>query len=221
MQTAVGYVRKIDGKEVFFGHSGKLYHQSFSMYEKKTDSEFTGVHGVGITGKYRGVVLQQYPSVLTTWGEWKKLFPKTKVMQGRSRGGMMGTYVGHRRPAGLILALDVDGKSIGYNMSSLAAKKIVNNEFNKRKIVWVALDSGTQLVLERKVGSKVLTFGKGAADSKGREILVDKETESKWLALTGKCIKGKMKGKQLNMMTTTPFKQRQWSHFHRKAKLLK
>jgi len=91
MATAVVYVRMIDGKEVFFGHCGKLYQNSFVMYEKKTDAEFLGVSGLGVAGRYRGILLQQYPSLLTTWGEWKRHYTKSKVMQRRSTGGMMGT----------------------------------------------------------------------------------------------------------------------------------
>ncbi|TET32207.1 MAG: DUF3179 domain-containing protein [Planctomycetota bacterium] len=193
------------------------------MYEKKSNSEISSVDGVGMTGKYRGVILQQYPSVVTTWGEWKKHYPKTKVMQGRSTGGMMGTYTGitNKRLSGLILSLDVDSKVKGYDMTSLKGKKVVNDEFNKKKIVWVGLDSYTQLVFERTAGGKTLTFEKGRNDSKGRETLTDKETKSTWLAISGECVKGKMKGKKLNLLPTTPFKSSKWSFFHPKAELKK
>jgi hypothetical protein len=219
MATAVVYVRKIDGKEVFFGHAGKLYHASFIMYEKKTNSEFLGVSGIGAVGKYRGVLLQQYPSVLTTWGEWTKHYPKNKVMQRQSRGGMMGTYRGSTRPSGLVLALDIGGKTKGFDMQSLMSKGVVNDEFNGAKIAWVATSSKTTLVVSRSVGGKTLTFEKGPGDDKGRETLVDKETKSTWLIISGKCVAGKMKGKALTILPTTPFEQKHWTYHHKSAKI--
>ena len=217
MATAVVYVRKINGKEVFFGHAGKLYHASFIMYEKKTNSEFLGVSGLGAVGTYRGLLLQQYPSVLTTWGEWKKHYPKSKVMQRQSRGGMMGTYRGAKNPSGLILALDIDGRTKGYDIPSLNSKGVVNDEFNGAKIAWVSTSTRTTLVVSRSVGGKTLTFEKGPNDDKGRETLLDKETKSKWLIISGECFEGKMKGKTLSLLPTTPFEQKHWSAHHRSA----
>lgn len=219
MATAVVYVRKINGKEVFFGHTGKLYQSSFLMYEKKSNSEFLGVSGLGAIGKYRGLLLQQYPSVLTTWGEWKKHYSKNKVMERQSRGGMMGTYRGTNKPSGLTLALDVDGKTKGYDLQSLFSKSVVNDEFNGVKVAWVATSTRTTLAFSRTVGKKALTFEKGDNDSKGRETIVDKETKSKWLIISGKCIEGKMKGKALSMLPTTPFEQKHWAAHHKSAKV--
>lgn len=207
----------IDGKEVFFGHNGSLYYQCYMMYEKTTESLFGAVTGLGMVGKYRGVKLQQYPSVLTTWCEWKKHYPKTKVMKGRSTGGMMGTYTGASRPSGLILTLDVEGKTSGCDMAKLAAKKVVNDSFNGRNIAWISLDSGTTLVLDRTSGGKTLTLEKWQKDEQGRETLKDKETGSTWLPLSGECVEGELKGKKLYIHPTTPFKQRRWKHFHRKG----
>jgi hypothetical protein len=203
------------------GHAGRLWNNSYFFYDKQTNSEFSVVDGVCMSGKYRGIVMQQYPSVVATWGECKKHYPKAKVMEGRPRSGMMGTYYGHTRPNDLILSLDVGGKVKGGQMTSLKSKKIVNEEFNKVSIVWVALDSGTQLVLERTAGGKTLTFEKGEADSKGRETIKDKETGSTWLPISGECVEGKMKGKKLNMLPTTPFKQSKWSFFHPDSELLR
>jgi hypothetical protein len=118
-----------------------------------------------------------------------------------------------------VLALDVKGKTKGFDMPSLQSKGIVNDEFNGVKIAWIATSTGTTLVRGRSAGGRDLTFEKGPGDDEGRETIVDKETKSKWLIISGECIEGKMKGKTLPLLPTTPFEQKSWANHHQSAKI--
>jgi len=51
-------------------------------------------------------------------------------------------------------------------------------------------DVGSVTVFNSLINGEVLTFGKK------RNIFIDDQTKSKW-DITGRCIKGKLKGKQL------------------------
>lgn len=75
---------RVEGrKEPFvFGSSGFLYRSNKLMYDQETHSlwnQFTGRPVVGeLTGS--GIELKVLPVVTTSWGEWKKQHPKTKVL---------------------------------------------------------------------------------------------------------------------------------------------
>lgn len=75
---------RVEGREqpFIFGSSGFLYRSNKLMYDQATHSlwnQFTGRPVVGeLTGS--GIELKVLPVVTTTWGEWKKTHPQTKVL---------------------------------------------------------------------------------------------------------------------------------------------
>jgi len=55
------FERVIDGKEVEFGTSGKLYNSNLVMYDRLTDSYWSQALGVAITGELTGYELKRIP----------------------------------------------------------------------------------------------------------------------------------------------------------------
>ncbi len=81
-------------KEPFtFGSSGFLYRSNKLMYDRQTDSLWNQFTGEPVSGKLRGsgIKLKIRPVVITSWGEWKKQNPNTKVL---------GLDTGYRRDYG-------------------------------------------------------------------------------------------------------------------------
>jgi len=70
----------IDKKEFTFGVSGLLYKSNLLMYDKQTESLWSQVKMEAVAGPLTGTKLHVIPFVLTTWGKWKKRFPKTEVL---------------------------------------------------------------------------------------------------------------------------------------------
>ena len=77
------------GKEKFgvnkpftFGSSGFLYQSNKLMYDRNTDSLWNQFTGEPVSGKLlgSGIELKIRPVVITSWGEWKKQNPDTKVL---------------------------------------------------------------------------------------------------------------------------------------------
>lgn len=74
----------VDGRDTpfIFGSSGFLYRSNKLMYDQQTHSlwnQFTGRPVVGdLTGS--GIELTVLPVVTTSWGEWVRQHPKTKVL---------------------------------------------------------------------------------------------------------------------------------------------
>jgi len=74
---------EFDVKEPFtFGSSGFLYQSNKLMYDRQTDSLWNQFTGEPVSGKLlgSGIELKIRPVVITSWGEWKKQNPKTKVL---------------------------------------------------------------------------------------------------------------------------------------------
>lgn len=65
-----------------FGSSGFLYQSNKLMYDRNTDSLWNQFTGEPVGGDLRGsgISLKIRPVVITSWSEWKKQNPKTKVL---------------------------------------------------------------------------------------------------------------------------------------------
>ena len=74
------YSRELDGQVLLFGNTSALYQSDLVMYDHQTGSYWFQVIGEAIVGPLTGSWLQLLPSQTTTWGRWKELHPKTKVL---------------------------------------------------------------------------------------------------------------------------------------------
>jgi len=86
------FERILDGKEVEFGTSGKLYNSNLVMYDRLTDSYWSQALGKAITGELTGQELKIIPFDVITWGDWKTIHPDSKVLT---------TETGHLRAYGV------------------------------------------------------------------------------------------------------------------------
>ncbi len=67
-----------------FGVSGLLYNSNLIMYDRKTDSYWPQLSLKSAAGKLQGTNLKLKPLIETSWGNWKKLFPDTKVINANT-----------------------------------------------------------------------------------------------------------------------------------------
>ncbi len=63
-----------------FGVSGKLYENNLVMYDRITDSYFSQMGRIGITGENIGLQLDQIVSIETKWSTWVQMYPDTLVL---------------------------------------------------------------------------------------------------------------------------------------------
>lgn len=80
--TVIAYNMIVDQTFHDLGTSGFLYRSNKLMYDKKTQSLWSTIEGAPVLGPLvdKGIQLKTYPIVTTNWGEWKKRYPKTKVL---------------------------------------------------------------------------------------------------------------------------------------------
>lgn len=86
--TGMSYDAMIDGKRFLFGVSGKLYNSNVLFYDKDTDSLWSQIKMEAVTGPMTGKQLRLLPLEHTTWSDWQRRHPKTKVLSLKT---------GHRR----------------------------------------------------------------------------------------------------------------------------
>ncbi len=95
--------RRVDGKTLTFGVSGKLRLSNLIMFDRETDSWWQQATGEGMVGFYTDAELVQIPSWQESWGEFKANNPDGLVMDQPNWRRRYGSnpYVGYdssRRP---------------------------------------------------------------------------------------------------------------------------
>ena len=220
------FERVIDGKEVEFGTSGKLYNSNLVMYDRLTDSYWSQALGVAITGELTGYELKRIPFDVISWADWKTLYPETLVLTtetGHIRSYGVDPYgdyytdprilfpVEHEddrmHPKELILGFHEDDAFKAYKQDDVESAIVINDIFNNKPMMLVSLFSGDSRAFDRTVNGKVLTFD--FVD----DIIIDLESKSEW-NYDGVAISGSMEGIQLVRLPFNPGFWFEWVAFH-------
>lgn len=144
------YDRRIAGKELTFGVSGKLHANSLIMYDHQTDSLWSHLAGAAVAGPMQGEKLKPLSSMFTKWNTWKKLHPNSKVLTSGKSGffastrdpyesyyrspdtGIIPTRVSDKRiyPKEYVLGLVLSGKAKAYPFSVLSRQPVINDHLS-------------------------------------------------------------------------------------------
>jgi len=219
------YDRRISGKELTFGVSGKLHANSLIMYDHQTDSLWSHLVGAAVTGPLQGEKLKPLQSMFTKWDTWKKLHPNSKVLSSGRGGflaslrdpyesyyrstdtGIIPTRLSDKRiyPKEYVLGLVLNDKAKAYPFSVLSRQLAVNDTFQGTPLLVVFdAETATGAIFNRNPDGKSLLYKPvQRADNKGL-FLTDDATNSFWQGLTGTAIEGPLKGKKLQPLPMTP-----------------
>ena len=219
------YDRRIGGKELTFGVSGKLHANSLIMYDHQTDSLWSHLVGAAVSGPMKGQKLKLLDSMFTDWQTWKKLSPGTKVLTSGQDGflaslrdpyesyyrstdtGIIPPRVLDKRiyPKEYVLGLFLNEKAKAYPFSVLSRQPVLNDSFQGVPLLVVFdADSATGLIFRRSLEGKNLSFTRAQGAEKNGLFIVDDATRSRWDGLTGRAIQGPLKGKKLQPVPVTP-----------------
>ena len=208
------YAREIEGEVHTFGVSGKLIMNALVMYDHQTRTLWSQFLGRGVKGPLTGVDLDFLPVIHTQWSLWLEANPETLVLDkgGRYRfdsysgyysGGSAGV-IGEARRDGrldrkaLVVGVSLGGGTKAYPIEVLAIEPVVNDSLGGENVlVYMERKTETALVYDRTVDGRALTFRLSKEGVGAFALLVDEETGTTWLALTGKAIDGPLKGKVL------------------------
>lgn len=148
--SGIAYERKIDGEEVEFGTSGKLYNSNLVMYDRKTNSYWSQIDGLAIVGELTGKFLTPISIDTVAWRDWKGVHPDSEVLSqntgyNRSYGtDPYGSYYEDSflffpvenadetiHPKTAILGIGVDGVYKAYREDDLKTEKVIEDTIGR------------------------------------------------------------------------------------------
>ncbi|MFQ6044835.1 MAG: DUF3179 domain-containing protein [Gemmatimonadales bacterium] len=169
--TALSFERRVEGRVLDFGTTGRLRHSDLVMYDRQTESWWQQATGAAIVGHYAGSQLESISSPVVSWRSLKETHPDAKVLSretGHQRDYGENPYVGYDAPSGApyadffreplderlramdrVVALEVGETAVAYPFSSLASRRVVNDRVEGRPIA-VFWAPGTSSVLDSR-----------------------------------------------------------------------
>src|SRR5262249_37358840 len=189
-----------------------------------------------IDGPRKGEHLELYPFLLTSWEEWLRLHPDTRVpkplpgyaerIPAKNAQLRAGYSLDKSAPADVvhrddrlkaytkIIGLNVGGATRAVPLDALDRVPVVNEELGGQPTLLLPQPkSDTTTAFVARANGARLTF---EAANTGATEIVDRETRSRWSAY-GACTAGRLKGTQLEMLIMEPEYWFAWSEFHPKT----
>lgn len=220
------FERTIDGKEVEFGTSGKLYNSNLVMYDRLTGTYWSQALGLAVVGELTGTQLNIIPFDVITFGDWKKIHPDSLVLSTdtghlRSYGvDPYGNYYTDKRiifpvenddnrmhPKEIILGFSEGPIHKAYKQNDLEKDVVINDKLDSLSVVLVSLYDDNARAFERTVNGHGLFFE--YSDGK----IIDRQTGSEW-DYEGLAKSGPLQGTQLQRIPFNPGFWFEWVAFH-------
>jgi len=113
--SGIAYERKINGNEVEFGTSGKLYNSNLVMYDRLSDSYWTQIDGQAIVGEFTGMKLTPVSIDTVVWRDWKLQHSDSEVLSqdtGFSRAYGNDPYGNYYEDSFLLFPVDNEDNRI-------------------------------------------------------------------------------------------------------------
>ena len=229
--TGIAYDPKVSGTRRLFGVFG-IYRGVMAMYDVGNNTVWSHIAGEALLGPDKGKSLAGLPVVNTTWGDWKRLHPKTttpawdtpyrRYYRGRVVSGqnslpamfpatLRGLRDSRLAPNDLVLAVRVEGKPRAYPFDVLEkSSDVVQETLGATPIVALyAPNTKTATAFDRRLDGMTLDFTR--ATGKPGQFL-DRGTGSQW-SIEGQCVAGPLSGKQLTRVFSLQSEWYGWSAY--------
>jgi hypothetical protein len=209
------YARTVNGEELSFGVSGMLWRDNLVMYDRQTESWWAQADGRAIRGPKRGAVLQQVPSDMMTWKQWRVLHPATRVLAPpAARGTTRDVYASYHRSRDVGVtgrtrrggALDAKRLVVGFRLGR-GAFAVPLDIITKAGVRQVTAAGQALVAVALADGSSARVFRAGkdrfeaAGQRDGRLLLRDTATDSIWDGFDGRAISGPRENERLTPVT--------------------
>ncbi len=173
--SGIAYERKINGEEVEFGTSGKLYNSNLVMYDRKTNSYWTQIDGIAIIGELTGMELTPISIDTVVWRDWKAEHPDSEVLSqktGYSRPYGKDPYGNYYEnsfllfpvegtddrihPKTVIFGIEVNGAYKAYKEDDLKELNAVEDTVNGISLKIERSESGIVKITNKDTGEEIV-----------------------------------------------------------------
>ncbi len=98
--SGIAFDATVDDGQLEFGVSGLLYNSDVLLYDRATDSLWSQIMGRAVTGPMKGERLRMLPLRHTSWEDWQRAHPDTRVLStltGYARDYLQDPYAGYQQ----------------------------------------------------------------------------------------------------------------------------
>jgi hypothetical protein len=224
--AAMTFDRRVNGRVLDFGTTGKLRKSDLVMYDRQTESWWQQFTGRAIVGEFAGTDLKSLPAQIVSYADFKAAHPNGKVLSrdtGYSRPYGRNPYRGYDRvgdqpflfndpvdprlPAmERVISVSINRAHRVYPFSALAGEPVINDEMGGEPIAVLsregmlsALDA--ELIRESREIASAAAYsrkldGQVLQFERREKRILDRETGSEW-NIFGRAVAGPLKGKNL------------------------
>ncbi|MGQ0522250.1 MAG: DUF3179 domain-containing protein, partial [Betaproteobacteria bacterium] len=241
--ASIVFDRRVEGRTVDFGTTGKLRKSDLVMYDRQTDSWWQQFTGKGIVGHHAGATLIQRSSTIAAFQDFRRAYPRGRVLSrqtGFVRPYGKNPYRGYDRIGDVpflfsdpldprlpamerVLGVSSNGQTRVYPFATLTATPIINDEVGGAPIA-IFSEEGVLSALDAEIIRDSRRIPAAAAYSRklGDRTLsferrqgrtVDRETGSEW-DIFGLATAGPLKGSRLRPVDSGVHFAFAWLAFH-------
>lgn len=228
--ASIVFDRRVDGRILDFGTTGKLRKSDMVMYDRQTESWWQQFSGKAVIGHYAGSELRKLPGAVIAFADFRRIHPGGKVLSrdtGHSRPYGRNPYRGYDNinnkpflmgdatdprlaPMELVLAVQQDQLQRVYPFSRLGSRRVIEEEWMGLPLVifhqpgMLSPLDAARIRDSRSISSAVAfdrrVAGRTLHFETRADTITDRETGSRW-SISGRATDGPLKGTQL---TTLP-----------------
>ncbi len=173
--SGIAYERMIEGEEVEFGTSGRLYNSNFVMYDRRTNTYWSQIDGLAIVGVLTGMELSPISIDTVAWRDWRAAHPDSEVLSretGFSRPYGRGQYASYYEdssilfpvssrddrihPKTVIFGIEIDGVYAAYCEDDLIEHGSIEDEVSGVAILVSRDEAGTVSVINLATSEEIV-----------------------------------------------------------------
>ena len=173
--SGIAYERIINGEEVEFGTSGKLYNSNLVMYDRKTNSYWTQIDGLAVVGELTGTELVPLSIDTVVWRDWRANHPDSEVLSkdtgfDRPYGNVpYGNYYEDSylifpvensddriHPKTVVFGIEINGTFKAYREEDLIEQPIIEDTVNGNNLKVERDDAGIVTITNLDTGDKIV-----------------------------------------------------------------
>ena len=233
--TAIAFEADVEGTVLQFDVATN-HRANLVMVDRQTGSWWQQLTGKAIRGDLSGTSLKLIPVDLMTWGEWRKLYPDTRVLSedtgfghdydvlpsggsytdwqksDRTFHGMVNITDTRFRARETVLGVQVGDVFKAYPFSNLGELAVINDEINGEPVL-VLFDSKSQIAsaFSRKVDESILEFWEVI---EGDLVMIRDENSGSLWDFEGRAIADKLQGTKLERLRYHNAFWFAWADFH-------